>query len=279
MRLGILLAAGAALGTNFAALAQPDWLIDSFDDGVVPRLGSNEDFLLAGPPWDSDGLEACPPLGADDVRCEWLEEHGGADPAIASNGVIAATLNGADAQRAVFLSEVWGDPLDTGDLWWVNYDAHFIALDPADLPDLRVIMRFKESGVTRLTLNLSGEAGASRVQEIVAPQHNWHETPETSPNWQIELVLRRVSGGAPAMIWIDNISITEGPDELYSETFPLIPGDLDGDCNVAIDDLAAQLSNFGKQTGATRADGDLDGDGDVDIEDLATLLSWFGTSC
>lgn len=57
------------------------------------------------------------------------------------------------------------------------------------------------------------------------------------------------------------------------------PGDLNGDGQVDIADLAQLLSNFGMAAGATPEDGDSDGDGDVDIADLAFLLSNFGVNC
>lgn len=57
-----------------------------------------------------------------------------------------------------------------------------------------------------------------------------------------------------------------------------LPGDLDGDCDVDIADLAQMLSNYGTPD-PTAQDGDLDGDGDVDIVDLAALLSSYGDPC
>lgn len=57
------------------------------------------------------------------------------------------------------------------------------------------------------------------------------------------------------------------------------PGDLTGDNQVSIDDLALLLSNFGTPSGATPNQGDLDGDGDVDLSDLTLLLSQFGSIC
>lgn len=56
------------------------------------------------------------------------------------------------------------------------------------------------------------------------------------------------------------------------------PGDLDGDLDIDIGDLAALLANYGS-SGASYEDGDLDGDGDVDLADLAALLAVYGTSC
>jgi uncharacterized membrane protein len=56
-------------------------------------------------------------------------------------------------------------------------------------------------------------------------------------------------------------------------------GDLDGDLDIDLADLAQLLANYGTTSGAAYEDGDLDGDGDVDLADLATLLAVYGTSC
>jgi hypothetical protein len=52
-------------------------------------------------------------------------------------------------------------------------------------------------------------------------------------------------------------------------------GDLDGDGDVDLTDLARLLGNYGMTEGATYEDGDLDADGDVDLTDLAAC----GTTC
>ncbi|MBU0617429.1 MAG: hypothetical protein KKI02_06915 [Planctomycetes bacterium] len=57
------------------------------------------------------------------------------------------------------------------------------------------------------------------------------------------------------------------------------PGDLDGDGDVDLADLAQLLANYGTTEGAVYEDGDLDGDGDVDLSDLAALLAVYGTTC
>ena len=59
----------------------------------------------------------------------------------------------------------------------------------------------------------------------------------------------------------------------------MAPGDLDGDNDIDLADLAQLLSNYGMTSGAIYEDGDLDGDGDVDLADLAALLSVYGTTC
>lgn len=56
-------------------------------------------------------------------------------------------------------------------------------------------------------------------------------------------------------------------------------GDIDGNGQVTLQDLAYPLAHFGQTACASLADGDLDGDGDVDLQDLAYLLARFGASC
>lgn len=57
-----------------------------------------------------------------------------------------------------------------------------------------------------------------------------------------------------------------------------ILGDLDGDVDVDLSDLAQLLAHYGTQSGATYWMGDLDGDEDVDLSDLAVLLAWYRTA-
>ncbi len=59
---------------------------------------------------------------------------------------------------------------------------------------------------------------------------------------------------------------------------PTCPGDLDGDGDVDIADLARLLAHFGDSE-AQPGDGDIDVDGDVDLSDLAQLLGRFGSVC
>jgi len=57
------------------------------------------------------------------------------------------------------------------------------------------------------------------------------------------------------------------------------PGDLDGDNDIDLSDLAQLLAYYGLTSGAAYEQGDLDEDGDVDLSDLAALLSVYGTVC
>ena len=85
--------------------------------------------------------------------------------------------------------------------------------------------------------------------------------------------------GDPTMFFIfqvwdlglDNPRITYEPELCF--------GDLDGDDDIDLADLAQLLANYGTIEGATYEDGDLDEDGDVDLADLAALLAVYGTTC
>jgi hypothetical protein len=68
-------------------------------------------------------------------------------------------------------------------------------------------------------------------------------------------------------------------DSGFSYCEPNCPGDLDGDNDIDLTDLAILLGNYGMTSGAVYEDGDLDEDGDVDLSDLASLLGVYGTTC
>jgi hypothetical protein len=273
-----LFAFAAAVLAVAQTRAQHTWALQNPGPGVSTFYRVGEEFLVTGPPWDSDGIDACPPSGADDTLCSW-RQHAGADPDHGLNGVLAAVLDGSAAQSAILLSDVWADPNSSVNTWRVNYDIHFVVVDPADLPQLHTTMQFQAAGVTRLTLNLNANAGTARVQFRVAPTHTWNDSPETSNDWRVRLTLQRTMPGQPAMIWLDNLHITEGTNLLYDEMFPLLVGDLTGDCQVSLADLDVLLAHFGLTGAATLADGDLDDNGDVDTADLALLLSHFSDAC
>jgi len=56
-------------------------------------------------------------------------------------------------------------------------------------------------------------------------------------------------------------------------------GDLDGDGEINLPDLALLLAHYATTADATYANGDLDFDGDVDLSDLSALLAVYATTC
>ena len=77
----------------------------------------------------------------------------------------------------------------------------------------------------------------------------------------------------------DFVAVAGGGEHSLGLKAPPVRGDLDGDGDVDLSDLAQLLSNYGMTSGAEYEDGDLNGDGDVDLSDLAELLSHYGTTC
>ena len=64
-----------------------------------------------------------------------------------------------------------------------------------------------------------------------------------------------------------------------SFNIPACFGDMTGDNEVNLPDLAHLLGSYGQTSGMEYHNGDLDGDGDIDLGDLAWLLGLYGTSC
>ncbi|GMU84229.1 MAG: hypothetical protein AMXMBFR47_40990 [Planctomycetota bacterium] len=86
---------------------------------------------------------------------------------------------------------------------------------------------------------------------------------------------QRHMGEALAINNHGQIVATDGAGGIFLD--PYIPGDLDGDGAVTLQDLATLLAHFGRAGDVGYIQGDIHGcDRDVDLEDLATLLENFG---
>jgi hypothetical protein len=262
------------------ARAQHTWTLESASPGSKGIVGASESFLTSGLPWDADGIGACPPVGADDVQCEFVSDHLTSFPNHAKNAVLAAILDGTAVQTVIYVSDLFADTTASPDIWWVDYEAHFVAVNPNDLDDLRVILQFQHAGITQLTLQLIGSVTGAKVLLKSAPTHFWIETPETGAQWRIRAQLRRTTAGSPAMVWLDNLRVSDGPTQvIFAETFPPIPGDLNGDGCVSQADLGILLANYPCTDGVGNCPGDVDGDGDTDQSDLGLLLGSYGKGC
>ena len=70
-----------------------------------------------------------------------------------------------------------------------------------------------------------------------------------------------------------------GAYEFGGSDLPPCHGDLDGDRDVDLEDLAVLLAHYGMSEGANGADGDMDCDGDIELSDLADFLGAYGDVC
>jgi hypothetical protein len=79
-------------------------------------------------------------------------------------------------------------------------------------------------------------------------------------------------GGIPPIVDI-------GAYEFGGGDLPPCRGDVDGDRDTDLADLAILLADYGMSEGAGGADGDMNCDGDVDLSDLSQLLAAYGHTC
>lgn len=268
---------GALMGTP--VWGQFRWEVISEDQGALAYIGEQEGILTQGPLWDTDGQDNCGAGGDADARCEWITEHAG-EVVHHRNGVLAAYLDGSIANQDIIVqdTDVWSDHLLSASTWLVNYDAHFFAVNAADMSNLRVMVEFRHDNITMLTLTLSGMTNMGRHQFRAAPQHVWTETPEMGGFWKLRVTLRRLAVGAPAMIWLDNIDIVEAGNVHYHEEFP-IQHDSNNDGNVDVIDYASFrncLSGEAEQYPLVECHlFDSDDDEDVDLRDVASFQRAF----
>ncbi len=98
---------------------------------------------------------------------------------------------------------------------------------------------------------------------------------------------------AERFVYLEGVGfgINNATDPIFSDTIDYdtvfvaadltCTGDLDGDGQIGLSDLAALLASYGLDSADAdyNSDADIDGDGVVGLSDLATLLSVYGTTC
>lgn len=103
----------------------------------------------------------------------------------------------------------------------------------------------------------------------------------TTTAHHMPFVRANTNSGGFLVVWRDQRNEDDSID-VYGQFLDVestCPGDLDGDLDIDLADLAQLLTNYGVTSGATYEMGDLDGDGAVQLNDLAALLSVYGTTC
>jgi hypothetical protein len=183
--------------------------------------------------------------------------------------------------------------------FWINSNGNLTFTSADDSYDETLSIHFDQPRVSPLFDDLSpdpnnvGPISAKQTDELVAV--TFENIPEYDTNnsntFQVELFF----DGEIRITWLGIqvrdaiVGVSEGtgtPGDFVESDLstvaaclPFCPGDLTGDGQVGLSDLAQLLGHYGTTSGASYDDGDLDGDGDVDLSDLAELLGLYGTVC
>ena len=118
------------------------------------------------------------------------------------------------------------------------------------------------------------QSGTPQLTSLLYDGTSWQDGLLDVPeNWPAFFQEIKADQGEPLLVF--------EAEELVGDNFGIwatwlrnLPGDLDGDGDVDLNDLAILLTSYGIDAG-----GDVDGDGDTDLSDLAALLANYGTSC
>ena len=137
------------------------------------------------------------------------------------------------------------------------------ALD-VTLPDLPVNTLAVDTRGLRPVIYAGTDAG---VYQSVDDGDSWHRFGQGFPNAVVIDLRLEIERGRL-------IAVTQGRGAWSAPVFPPIPGDLDGDGDVDLADLAELLGGYGCSGGCCV--GDINGDGNTDFEDLALLLASYG---
>ena len=205
-----------------------------------------------------------------------------------------ATLTVVDAPLVSY-GPMYASGTIAGD--YENHDYLLPSAITSTTQDLSVTGDYTQTTGAELRIRLGGTAATSEYDRLVvsgsatlAGELDVRLTAEFTPELGDTFEIIRYLGGHTGQfnpVYLPTLD--EGLEwDVSYETYRLrlivveeqaCPGDLDGDNDVDLSDLAQLLGHYGMTSGATYEDGDLDGDGDVDLSDLAELLSVYGTTC
>jgi sugar lactone lactonase YvrE len=169
-----------------------------------------------------------------------------------------------------------------GSIYTFTQDDEFVRLDPVTGDILSNAGVLSPLGSPNLSPKTAVDASGN-----VYVSNGWASTPATNGRlWAFNadlsetlfvLNLDRQNAGGPAL-GADGTLVVADRQRVYGYRSELCPGDVDGDADTDLSDLAALLGAYGSSLGDPdyNPDADFDGDGDVDLLDLAFLLGDYG---
>jgi|GEM_PF-4907036 len=275
------------LTLNSSMLYGTDWL--TVGDGIVTLTNGSAISIAAGPvvlcPADPNAVAALNLTGADcSVACVDLQLCAGGVLDVAG----AISLTGSLTFANVIEGEWFWSSSAVLEMYGGVGAADY---DPNDYVQLEIGGRDLGDDPNNHTGDPNGFADNFDLPELVIGPDAHVNLADAVDNGN-----RNGSGGPAEALYVDRLRFTDtdgrlvlngfhlyyntlnGDQSQILDSMPLL-GDLDGDCDVDLSDLARLLAGYGMTSGATYADGDLDGDGDVDLADLAALLGNYGAVC
>jgi hypothetical protein len=163
-----------------------------------------------------------------------------------------------------------GAPATAGDATWLHrfFDTEFWPTPGGD---------FVAQPSATLTVGPEGVYTWHSTPELLADVQAWIDDPASNFGWV--LVADETSASTKRFDSRENPVASARPELMVAFAPGGCRGDLDGDSEIGLADLAILLSDFGAEQPPQPPAGDVDGDGDVDLADLSLLLADFGTIC
>jgi len=247
--------------STYAVQAYPTWSAFNLRGRIA-----NADGTLAGPPFEI--------TFAPNFRAFYQAASIAFDPSagrylVAFGDSRMVPLRGQFVDRA---GTLLGGPFELSDPMADHEVAPRLAFDPVNNVYLLTWCESPIATPTRIFARLLAADGTPLGDAAVLSTTAYH----------MPFVRANSNSGGFLVAWRD-VRNRPGTIDIFGQFIGVeagdCPGDLDGDGDVDLADLAQLLAHYGMTQGATYEDGDLDGDGDVDLADLAALLAVYGTTC
>ena len=220
---------------------------DVGDDVFVSKFDSNLRNLLASTFLGGEGWENGAGLAVDDYGFVYVTGSTSSTTFPTTTGAFRRFNSGGDVQYA-------------GDIFLTRMDADLTMLYASTYfggtgNELLSSILIAPGGSVNLSLG-TGSSGLPVSPNAFDPDFNGGASMYANVNWGGDCFLA-----------------------CFDRTLCACYGDLNGDGQINLADLAQLLGNYGRSSGAAYADGDLSADGDIDLADLAALLSRYGRTC
>ncbi len=258
-----------------------------FHDNLVIKHIAEDWFEIVLNPCDSLDLTMSHNNDWGDLDVQFFDACGGnlvvEKLAAADNKTVQYTHEGAAAQSYYLRVFLGGGDDDTRNEYSLTYD---VTNAGAPLPAPTNVQASDGDYCDEVHVSWSSVSGATQYSVWRSETNNSGTATEQGTSATTSFVDDTTADGVTYYFWVKARNDEPCTDSDFSSSDSgsslceaNCPGDLDGDNDIDLTDLAQLLGNYGMTSGAVYEDGDLDEDGDVDLADLAALLAVYGTTC